>query len=107
MRGDRPGHEARLKLLRVGDTLIVRKLDRLGRSPRHFVNSIHDLMERRIGLRAQRLGNAIATTAASSGRRVCAIFPALAAMDEASRGLARRYRGGTLATQGLRAHRER
>ncbi len=46
---DRPGLEACLKSLREGDTLIVWKLDRLGRNLRHLVNTIHDLMERKIG----------------------------------------------------------
>jgi DNA invertase Pin-like site-specific DNA recombinase len=34
---DRPGLEACLKALREGDTLIVWKLDRLGRNLRHLV----------------------------------------------------------------------
>jgi DNA invertase Pin-like site-specific DNA recombinase len=38
---DRPGLED-LKSLREGDTLIVWKLDRLGRNLRHLVNTIHD-----------------------------------------------------------------
>jgi DNA invertase Pin-like site-specific DNA recombinase len=49
---DRPGLEACLKALREGDTLIVWKLDRLGRNLRHLVNTIHDLMERGISFRA-------------------------------------------------------
>src|SRR6516164_404130 len=48
---DRPGLEACLKSMREDDTLIVWKLDRLGRNLRHLVNTIHDLMERKIGLR--------------------------------------------------------
>jgi DNA invertase Pin-like site-specific DNA recombinase len=48
---DRPGLEACLKSLREADTLIVWKLDRLGRNLRHLVNTIHDLMERKIGFR--------------------------------------------------------
>jgi DNA invertase Pin-like site-specific DNA recombinase len=50
-RDDRPGLDACLKLLRKGDTLIVWKLDRLGRSLRHLVNTVHDLMERGVGFR--------------------------------------------------------
>ena len=48
---DRPGLEACLKSMRDDDTLIVWKLDRLGRNLRHLVNTIHDLMERKIGFR--------------------------------------------------------
>ncbi|MEI7995935.1 MAG: recombinase family protein, partial [Methylococcaceae bacterium] len=36
---ERQGLEACLKALRVGDTLIVWKLDRLGRNLRHLVNT--------------------------------------------------------------------
>src|SRR3954447_8116269 len=42
-RDDRPGLDACLKALREGDTLIVWKLDRLGRNLRHLVNTVHDL----------------------------------------------------------------
>ena len=41
-RDDRPGLAACLKALREGDTLIVWKLDRLGRDLRHLVNTVHD-----------------------------------------------------------------
>ena len=39
----RPGLSACLQALREGDTLVVWKLDRLGRSLRHLVNTVHDL----------------------------------------------------------------
>ena len=42
-RDDRPGLAACLKALRQGDTLVVWKLDRLGRDLRHLVNTVHDL----------------------------------------------------------------
>jgi hypothetical protein len=35
----------------VGDTLIVWKLDRLGRNLHHLVSTVHDLMERLAGFR--------------------------------------------------------
>ena len=48
---DRPQLTACLKALRPGDTLMVWKLDRLGRDLRHLVNIVHDLTERGIGLK--------------------------------------------------------
>lgn len=46
---DRQGLAACLKALRKGDTLIVWKLDRLGRNLRHLVNTVHDLSEKMFG----------------------------------------------------------
>jgi hypothetical protein len=40
---DRAGLAACLQALRGGDTLVVWKLDRLGRNLRHLVNVVHDL----------------------------------------------------------------
>src|SRR6266511_2434829 len=40
---DRPGLAACLQALREGDTLVLWKIDRLGRSLRHLVNVVHDL----------------------------------------------------------------
>lgn len=48
---DRPGLAAVLDYLRPGDTLVVWKLDRLGRSVREVLNIAGDLHERGIGLR--------------------------------------------------------
>ena len=77
---DRPGLDACLKSLREGDTLIVWKLDRLGRNLRHLVNTIHDLMERKIGFRVLSGQGAIDTTTAG-GRLVFGIFAALAEFE--------------------------
>ncbi len=44
-REDRPGLLACNEVLRRGDTLVVWRLDRLGRSMRHLVNMIEDLKE--------------------------------------------------------------
>src|SRR5258708_23780992 len=74
---DRPGLEACLKSLRDGDTLIVWKLDRLGRNLRHLVNTIHDLMERKIGFRVLTGQGANVDTTTASGRLVFGIFAAL------------------------------
>lgn len=48
---DRPGLAACLKALREGDTLVVWKLDRLGRNLRHLINTVHDLTARSVGLK--------------------------------------------------------
>ena len=78
---DRPGLEACLKSLREGDTLIVWKLDRLGRNLRHLVNTIHDLMERKVGFRVLSGQGADIDTTTSGGRLVFGIFAALAEFE--------------------------
>jgi DNA invertase Pin-like site-specific DNA recombinase len=47
----RPGLGATLKALRTGDTLVVWRLDRLGRNLRHLVNTVHDLTKRGVGFK--------------------------------------------------------
>src|ERR1700726_5135710 len=65
-RDDRPGLAACLKALREKDTLVVWKLDRLGRDLRHLVNTVHELTTRGIGLRVLTgQGAAIDTTTAA------------------------------------------
>jgi DNA invertase Pin-like site-specific DNA recombinase len=78
---ERPGLEACLKALREGDTLIVWKLDRLGRNLRHLVNTIHDLMERGICFRVLTGQGANIDTTTASGRLVFGIFAALAEFE--------------------------
>ena len=64
-REDRPGLAACIKALRPGDTLVVWKLDRLGRDLRHLINTVHDLTGRGIGLKVLTgHGAAIDTTTA-------------------------------------------
>jgi hypothetical protein len=48
---DRPGLKNCLKALRKNDTLVVWKLDRLGRDLRHLVNTVHDLTAKDIGFK--------------------------------------------------------
>ena len=75
---DRPQLTACLKALRDGDTLLVWKLDRLGRDLRHLVNIVHDLTERGIGLKVLTGQGAAIDTTTASGKLVIGIFAALA-----------------------------
>ena len=75
---DRPQLAACLKALRAGDTLMVWKLDRLGRDLRHLVNIVHDLTERGLGLKVLTGQGAAIDTTTASGKLVFGIFAALA-----------------------------
>ena len=70
---DRSGLEACLKSMREDDTLIVWKLDRLRRNLRHLVNTIHELMERKIGFRVLTGQGANIDITTPSGRLVFGI----------------------------------
>ena len=80
-RDDRPGLEACLKALRSGDTLVVWKLDRLGRDLAHLVGVVSGLAERKIGLRVLTGQGAAIDTGTASGRLVFGIFAALAEFE--------------------------
>ena len=47
----RPGLDATIKALRTDDTLVVWKLDRLGRNLRHLINAVHDLTKQGVGFK--------------------------------------------------------
>jgi DNA invertase Pin-like site-specific DNA recombinase len=78
---DRPQLAACLKALRHGDTLVVWKLDRLGRDLRHLVNIVHDLTERGIGLKVLTGQGAAIDTTTASVKLVFGIFAALAEFE--------------------------
>lgn len=78
---DRPHLAACLKALRHGDTLVVWKLDRLGRDLRHLVNIVHDLTQRGIGLKVLTGQGAAIDTTTASGKLVFGIFAALAEFE--------------------------
>ena len=80
-RDDRPGLAACLKALREGDTLVVWKLDRLGRDLRHLVNTVHDLTARGIGFKVLTGHGASIDTTSASGKLVFGIFAALAEFE--------------------------
>lgn len=78
---DRPELTTCLKALRHGDTLVVWKLDRLGRDLRHLVNIVHDLTQRGVGLKVLTGQGAAIDTTTASGKLVFGIFAALAEFE--------------------------
>ena len=77
-KSERPGLERLLKNAREGDTIVVWKLDRLGRSLKHLVELAEELSQRGIGLKS--LNDPIDTTTAQ-GKLVFNIFAALAEFE--------------------------
>jgi len=75
---DRPGLLSALECARSGDSLVVWRLDRLGRSLRHLIDVVHDLEERGVALIS--LTEAINTTT-PGGRLVFHVFGALAQFE--------------------------
>jgi DNA invertase Pin-like site-specific DNA recombinase len=75
----RPGLEACLQALHPGDTLLVWRLDRLGRSMAHLVAVIEELHGRHVGFRS--LGDGAIDTTTASGELIFHIFSALAQFE--------------------------
>ncbi len=75
---ERIGLEEALDYVRKGDTLVVWRLDRLGRSLPHLISTMTDLEERGIGFKS--LTENIDTTT-SGGRLIFHIFGALAEFE--------------------------
>jgi DNA invertase Pin-like site-specific DNA recombinase len=77
----RPGLSACLKALQSGNTLVVWKLDRLGRDLRHLVNTVEDLRERGVGLKVLTGAGAQIDTTSANGRLAFGIFAAFAEFE--------------------------
>lgn len=77
-KASRPGLKAALEYAREGDTILVWRLDRLGRSLRDLIDLVNRLESRGIGLRS--LHESIDTTT-SSGKLVFHVFGALAEFE--------------------------
>ena len=75
---ERPGLTDTLSHLRAGDTFVVWRLDRLGRSLRHLIETINELSQHGIGFRS--LTEQIDTTT-PGGKLVFHVFGALAEFD--------------------------
>src|SRR5207248_4009889 len=77
-KAEREGLDAALSYVREGDTLVVWKLDRLGRSLKHLIETITTLNNRKIGFKS--LTENIDTTT-SGGKLIFHIFGALAEFE--------------------------
>jgi DNA invertase Pin-like site-specific DNA recombinase len=77
-KADRPGLEEALAYVRKGDTLVVWRLDRLGRSLQHLIATVTSLQSRGVGFRS--LTEQIDTTT-SGGKLVFHVFGALAEFE--------------------------
>ena len=78
---DRPGLNACLKALQPGNTLVVWKLDRLGRNLKHLVSMVDELNQLKVGLKVLAGTGAQIDTTTSNGRLVFGIFAALAEFE--------------------------
>lgn len=78
---ERVGLESCLKSLRSGDTLVVWKLDRLGRSLKHLINIVQDLVTRKVGLKVLTGQGANIDTTTANGKLIFGIFAALAEFE--------------------------
>lgn len=77
----RPGLTACLKALQPGNTLVLWKLDRLGRDLRHLVITAEALRERGIGLKVLAGAGAQIDTTTANGRLAFGIFAAFAEFE--------------------------
>ena len=77
-KADRPGLAEALRYVRKGDVLMVWKLDRLGRSMRHLIETVTELEAKGVGFRS--LTENIDTTT-PGGRLVFHLFGALAQFE--------------------------
>jgi DNA invertase Pin-like site-specific DNA recombinase len=77
----RPGLEACFKALQPGNTLIVWKLDRLGRSLKELVTMIDELRQRKIGFKVLAGHGAQIDTTTPNGRLIFGLFASLAEFE--------------------------
>jgi DNA invertase Pin-like site-specific DNA recombinase len=94
---DRPGLVACLKALQPGNTLVVWKLDRLGRDLKHLVTTVDDLRARNVGLKVLAGAGAQIDTTTANGRLFFGIFGALAEFEREL--IAERTRAGLTAAR--------
>lgn len=75
---DRPGLDEAMEYMRNGDTLVVWRLDRLGRSLKNLIDIVTDLEKKGVGFRS--LQESMDTTT-SGGKLIFHVFGALAEFE--------------------------
>src|SRR5436190_15524143 len=93
-KADRPGLDQAIGFARSGDTLVVWKLDRLGRSLPHLIDTVTGLQDRGIGFKS--LTEQIDTTT-SGGKLIFHVFAALAEFERD--GIRERTQAGLIAAR--------
>lgn len=78
VKSQRPGLDKALSYAREGDTIIVWKLDRLGRSIQHLIHTITTLIEKKIAFKSLQEN---IDTSTSGGKLIFHIFSALAEFE--------------------------
>jgi DNA invertase Pin-like site-specific DNA recombinase len=78
VKSQRPGLDKALSYAREGDTIVVWKLDRLGRSIQHLIQTITSLIEKKIGFKSLQEN---IDTSTSGGKLIFHIFSALAEFE--------------------------
>src|SRR3990167_7634830 len=78
VKSQRPGLEKALGYAREGDTIVVWKLDRLGRSIQHLIQTITSLIEKKIAFKSLQEN---IDTSTSGGKLIFHIFSALAEFE--------------------------
>ena len=76
-RDDRPGLAALLNYVREGDTVVVWKLDRLGRNTLHVLETVKALTDRSITLISPPMGS----TSTAAGRMVIGVLASMAEFE--------------------------
>lgn len=77
-KADRPGLKQALDFVRKGDTLVVWKLDRLGRSLKHLIDTVNELNDRGVGFKSLQEGM---DTSTPGGKLIFHVFGALAEFE--------------------------
>lgn len=77
-KAERPGLQQALDFVRKGDTFVVWKLDRLGRSLKHLIETVNTLNDRGVGFKSLQEGM---DTSTPGGKLIFHVFGALAEFE--------------------------